>query len=336
MDLSTRYMGFEVPHPLMPGASPLVDNLDHVRRLEDAGAAMIVMHSLFQEQITLEELAIAGAVETPKYSYAEALTYFPEPEAFQLGPDRYLEQIRSIKEAVSVPVIASLNGTTLGGWLKYAKLIEQAGADGLELNLYEVAADFVETSQQLEQRLLDIVASVKKSVQIPLAVKLSPFFSSLGNFAHRLSELGIDGIVLFNRLYQPDLDIEQLEATRRLQLSDSSELPLRLQWLALLFGRIQTPLAISGGVHTVVDVIKAVMAGASGVQMVSALLRRGPEHLTSLRSELARWLEEHEYESLEQMRGSMSLRHCSNPTAYLRANYAKILQTWEPDWQWRS
>ncbi len=335
MDLSTRYMGFDLPHPLMPGASPLVDNLDHVRRLEDAGASMIVLHSLFQEQIALEELAETEAIETPKYSYAEALTYFPEPEAFRLGAHQYLEQVRQIKQAVAVPVIASLNGTTPGGWVKYAGLIEQAGADGLELNLYEVAADLEQTGEQVERRMLDIVADVKRSVRIPVAVKLSPYFSSLGNFARQLSHLQIDGLVLFNRFYQPDMDIEQLEAVSSLHLSDSSELPLRLQWLALLHGQVNASLAITGGVHTITDVIKAVMAGASGVQLVSALLRQGPAYLSTLHRQLVHWLEEHEYESLEQMRGSMSLRHCSNPTAYQRANYAKILQTWEPGAPWR-
>lgn len=332
MNLSTRYMGFDLPHPLIPGASPMSDNLDTVRHLEDAGAPMIVMHSLFEEQILREELAITRSIETPKESFAEALSYFPEPEEFELGPDQYLEQLRRIKRAVCVPVIASLNGTTAGGWIRYAKLIQQAGADGLELNLYNIAADITEPGEKVERRLLDVIWSVKEAVTIPVAVKLSPFFSSLANFIGRIESTGIDGLLLFNRFYQADLDIENLEVRRQLELSDSSELLLRLRWVAILYGRVRAPLAVTGGVHTAADVIKSVMAGASACQMVSALLWRGPKHLRTVREDVARWLEEHEYESLAQARGSLSLQRCPDPGAYERANYAKILQTWNlPD-----
>jgi dihydroorotate dehydrogenase (fumarate) len=332
MDLSTSYMGFELPHPLVPGASPLVDNLDTVRRLEDAGAPMIVMHSLFEEQVVLEEAALTRAIETPKEAFAEALSYLPEPDAFELGPDEYLEQVRRIKEAVRVPVIGSLNGTTEGGWLRYARLIEQAGADGLELNLYELATDPAESGEEIEQRQLRMVRAVKASVRIPVAVKLSPYYSSLAHFARRLDETGADALVLFNRFYQPDFDAENMETVRVLRLSNSDELLPRLRWLGILSGRVRPSLAATGGVHTALDAVKAVMAGAHAVQMVSALLQSGPAYLRHVREGLVRWLEEHDCGSLRDVRGSMSLLRCTDPKSYERANYVKILQSWN-DWR---
>lgn len=331
MDLSTTYMGFELPHPLIPGASPLSASLDSVRQLEDVGAPLIVMYSLFEEQITREGVAVASSMETPKECYAEALSYFPEPESFSLGPEEYLEHVRRVKAAVSVPVIASLNGTTTGGWLRYAELIQEAGADGLELNLYGVAADPDESGEQVERRSLEVVRTVKESLSIPVAVKLSPFYSSLSNFARRLDELHVDGLVLFNRFYQPDIDVDALEVEPVVHLSDSSELLLRLRWIAILYGRVRSPLAVTGGVHTPIDAIKAVMAGAAVVQVVSALLRHGPGRLKQIHAGMLRWLEEHEYEPLRlrQMLGSMSLLRTPNPGAYERANYARILQTWD-------
>ena len=329
MDLSTTYMGFDLPHPLMAGASPLSARMESVRQLEDAGAPLIVMESLFEEQITQEELATTRSMETPKESYAEALSYFPEPEDFDLGPDEYLEQVRRIKSAVSVPVIASLNGTTVGGWLRYAQLIQDAGADGLELNLYEVAAEPDQTGERVEARVLEIVRMVKQSLSIPVTVKLSPYYSSFANMARRLDELNVDGLLLFNRFYQPDINVETLDVERVVHLSDSSELLLRLRWLAILFGKLRAPLAITGGVHTPLDAIKAIMTGAAAVQMVSALLIRGPAYLKEVRRGMIQWMEEHEYESLRQMQGSMSLARTPNPGAYERANYVKILQTWE-------
>jgi dihydroorotate dehydrogenase (fumarate) len=326
MDLSTTYLGFELPHPLIAGASPMVDNLDIVRRLEDAGAAMIVMHSLFEEQIVSEQLATVHSIESAEESFPEAVTMFPRPD-FTLGPDEYLEQIARLKRTVSVPVIASLNGTTEGGWLSYSRLIQQAGADGLELNLYELATDFSETSEDVERRSLRVVHAVRQAVTIPLAVKLSPFYSSFASFAKSLDQLGADALVLFNRFYQPDIDIEALEVARVVHLSTPAELLLRLRWLAILSGRLRASLAVTGGVHTAPDAIKAVMAGANAVQMVSALLAHGPDHLRAVRSAMAQWLEEHEYESLQSMRGSMSLLRCDNPRAYERANYIKILQS---------
>jgi dihydroorotate dehydrogenase (fumarate) len=328
MDLTTTYLGFELPHPFMPGASPMVDDLDMVRRLEDAGAAAIVMHSLFEEQITLEQLGTIHQMEAHEESFAEALSYFPHPSDYALGPQQYLEQIARIKRTVAVPVIASLNGVTPAGWLEHARLIEQAGADALELNVYYLATDPHDTAATVEQRLFDIVRMVKSAVAVPVAVKLSPFFSAMSHLAVELDSLRVDGLVIFNRFYQPDIDIESLEAVPSLSLSDSSELLLRLRWLAVLAGRVRASLAVTGGVHTCIDAVKAVMAGAQAVQLVSALLQRGPEYLKTLREQIGTWLEEHEYDSLAQMQGSMSLQRCPDPSAFERANYMRVLQSW--------
>jgi dihydroorotate dehydrogenase (fumarate) len=330
MDLSTTYLGLDLPHPLMAGASPMVDDLDTVKRLEDAGVAAIVMHSLFEEQITREQLGTVLDMELHAESFAEALSYFPEPAEFRLGPESYLEQLRKIKAAVAVPVVASLNGVTPAGWLDYAKLIEEAGADALELNVYYLATHDWETGDGVERRTLESVRTVKSAVSIPVAVKLSPFYSSLAHLAKQIDELGADALVLFNRFYQPDIDVEELEVVPNLRLSDSSELLLRLRWLAILSGHVEASLAVSGGVHTVLDAIKSVMAGAHAVQLVSALLMHGPEHLTRLRAGMAEWMEKHEYASLRQMRGSMSHEHSPNPQALERANYMRILQGWKP------
>jgi len=330
MDLSTTYLGFNLPNPLMPGASPLVDDLDTVKRLEDAGAAAIVMHSLFEEQITREQLGHLHAVEMHEDSFAEALSYFPQPQEYRLGPEAYLEQIRKIKAMVKVPVIASLNGTSPAGWLDYAKLIEQAGADALELNVYYLATQAWETSESVERRTLEAVRVVKGAIKIPVAVKLSPFYSALANLAKQLDEAGADALVLFNRFYQPDIDVEELEVVPSLQLSDSSELLLRLRWLAILSGHVKGSLACSGGVHSPLDAIKAVMAGAHAVQLVSALLKREPAYLQTVRTGMERWMEEHEYSSLSQMHASMSHQKSPNPQALERANYMKILQGWRP------
>ena len=328
MDLTTRYLGLKLDSPLMPGASPLADSLDVVRRLEDAGASAIVMRSLFEEQITREMTGNVYAVESHAESFAEAVSYFPTPSEFSLGPDEYLDQLRCIVEAVRIPVIGSLNGITVRGWLDYALQIQEAGADALELNVYYLPTDPAEESAAVERRTLEIVRVVKGALRIPVAVKLSPFFSSLPHFVRQLEATGADGIILFNRFYQPDIDAENLEAEPRLHLSDPSELLLRLRWLAIVAPSVKIPLAISGGVHSGLDAIKSVMAGASAVQVVSALLRKGPEHLRTLRVEMQRWMQEHEYQSLEQMRGSMSLARCPDPNAFSRANYMRILQSW--------
>ncbi len=329
MDLSTVYLGLRLPNPLMPGASPLVDAVDTVKRLEDAGAAAIVMHSLFEEQIVQEQLATIHYMEVHAESFAEALTYFPRPPEFALGPEQYLAQIARLKKAVQIPVIASLNGTTTGGWVDYARRMQEAGADALELNVYYLATDAEEPSTAVEHRMIEILRAVKQTVTIPVAVKLSPFFSSLAHVAAALDAAGADGLILFNRFYQPEIDIEHLEVVPRLELSSSSELLLRLRWLAILSDRVRASLAVTGGVHTAIDAIKALMAGAHAVQMVSALLRHGPGYLRIILREMEYWLEEHEYTSLRQARGSMSLSRCPDPGAFERANYIRVLQGWK-------
>jgi dihydroorotate dehydrogenase (fumarate) len=328
IDLSTTYLGFKLPHPLMAGASPLSADLDGARRLEDAGAAAIVLPSLFEEQIEADEAGAAHHMLAHEQSHAEALSYFPLAEDYAMGPARYLEHVRAVSEAVQVPVIGSLNGTTAEGWLRYARLIQDAGADALELNLYHVATDPDESGAAVEQRLLDVVRMVRTHVSIPVAVKLSPFFSSVANLAQHMDAVGAEGLVLFNRFYQPDIDPVALSAVPQLHLSDSSELLLRLRWLAILSGRVKASLAATGGVHTAVDALKAVMAGAHAVQLVAALLTHGPAHLGRVRGDMARWLDEHEYLSLAQACGSMSLLRSPDPEAFERGNYMKILQTW--------
>jgi dihydroorotate dehydrogenase (fumarate) len=306
----------------------MVEDMDTVRRLEDGGAAAIVMNSLFEEQIVHEQVATAASLDGPADSFAEALSYFPEPDSFVLGPDEYLEQLRRIREAVSVPVIGSLNGTTKGRWLDYAEQIEQAGAHALELNVYQLATDPEESGADLERRTIEVVAEVRQRIGIPIAVKLSPFYSALANFAKQLVAAGADGLVIFNRFYQADIDVDELEVERTLHLSDSSELLLRLRWLAVLSASVETSLAVTGGVHSGLDGVKAVMTGAHAVQLVSALFRRGPEYLAGIRQRVEEWLIEHEYESLDQMRGSMNLARSPNPAAFERANYMHILQGW--------
>lgn len=328
MDLSTQYLGLTLPHPLVAGASPLSDDLDGVRRLEDAGAAAVVFRSLFEEQIALEQWSDVAHLDAHGESSAEATTYFPTPHDFALGPYQYLELLRRAKSAVGVPVIGSLNGTTPGGWLSYARQIAEAGADALELNLYRVATDPAMSSAEIEQQVVDTVRAVKREVTIPVAVKLSPFFTGLAHVASQLDEVGVDGLVLFNRFYQPDIDPESLTAERTLHLSDSSELLLRLHWMAILSGRVRASLAVTGGVHTAIDVIKATMSGAHVTQMVSALLRHGPGHLRTVRRDVETWLELHEWEGLAEMRGNMNLFRVPDPAAYERANYMLMLQSW--------
>jgi len=328
MDLSTTYLGLTLPHPLMPGASPLVDDLDMVRRLEDAGAAAIVMRSLFEEQITRSEFSSIHYLLARSKSFSDAVSLLPLPEEFAFPPDGYLEHLARVKAAVSVPVIGSLNGTTPKGWLDFASRIQQAGADALELNFYHVATDPDESGDDLERRLLDVVRMVKARVTIPVAVKLSPFFSSLPHLAQQLDAAGANGLVLFNRFYQADIDPEAREVVARLNLSTSQDLLLRVRWMAILAGHVQASLAASGGVHTSLDAIKVMMAGAHAVQMVSALLQHGPGYLALIVKDLERWLERQGFGSLQEVRAIMSLEESRNPAAIERGNYARVLQAW--------
>jgi len=328
MDLSTEYLGMHLPHPLVVGASPLSDELDGVRRLEDAGAAAIVLRSLFEEQITREQMAEHMNLDSHAESFAEATSYFPSPHAFALGPFQYLEHLRRCKDAVHVPVIASLNGATPGGWIEYARLMQQAGADAIELNLYRIATDPDTAGADIERQAIETVREVKRAVTIPVAVKVSPFYTAFAHVAREMDRAGADALVLFNRFYQPDIDAEALAATRTLLLSDSSELRLRLHWMAILSGRVRASLAVTGGVHRALDVVKATMAGAHVTQMVSALLLRGPGHLRNVLQELTLWMQEHEWASLVGMRGNMSLTRVPDADAYERANYMLMLQGW--------
>lgn len=321
-------MNLELPHPLIVGASPLVEDLDTVRRVEDAGAAAIVMNSLFEEQIFIEQIMAHEHIEQIGDSFAEAASYLPDPAIFMHGPEQYMEQIAAIKAAVDIPVIASLNGTTPGGWLRHALLMEEAGADGLELNVYDLTSDPETSSSEIEQRTLTMVRELKAGLRIPVAIKLSPFYTSLAHFALALERCGVDAIVLFNRFYQPEIDPNTLSVDRTLQFSTPDELALRLRWIAIFSGRLQTSLGVTGGVHGANDAIKAVMAGAHGVQIVSALLKFGVEHLDKIRCGMIEWMEANEYESLAQMQGCMNLEHCPDPEAYERANYMRMLQGW--------
>jgi dihydroorotate dehydrogenase (fumarate) len=328
MDLSTTYLGLTLAHPLMPGASPLTDTLDGCKRLEDAGASALVLRSIFEEQITREELGTVHDLIVGDESDAEAMKHFPQPGEFAFAPDHYLEHVRRAKAAVGIPVIGSLNGTARAGWLAFAQQIEQAGADAIELNLYHVPTDGRESGADVERRLLDAVRHLKWAVGIPVAVKLSPYFSSVSNLAAELDGLRADGLVLFNRFYQPDIDAEMLQAVPRLYLSTPDELLLRVRWLAILYGRVEASLAATGGVHTGEDALKAVMAGAHAVQVVSALLERGIAYLGHMRRELARWLEQHEYDSLRQIHGRVSLMRTPNAEAFERGNYLRALHHW--------
>ena len=326
--LGTTWLGLHLEHPIVPGASPLADNIDTVLQLEDHGAPMIVLRSLFEEQLTREQLGTYDDMEGHAESYGEATSYFPSPANVRMGPDAYLDQIRLIRERVAVPVVASLNGATPGGWLEYATLIQQAGAHALELNFFDLPTDTDETGADVEQRLCDAMIAVRSAVNIPVAVKLSPFFSSIPHIVTRLGASGATGVILFNRFYQPDINVETLEAEPTLRLSDPSELLLRLRWLAILHGRVEVNLAASGGVHTQEDVVKALMAGAHCVQVVSALLHHGPSMIGVLKSALDEWLDEHEYEHLAELVGCMSLLKCPDPQAFTRGNYMRMLHGW--------
>lgn len=328
IDLTTGYLGLKLRTPLVASSSPLCKDIANILRLEDAGASAIVLHSLFEEQITAESGALDRYLTEGTESYGEAISYFPEMTSYNLGPDPYLNHLRKAKESCDVPVIASLNGVSTGGWIRYAQLMEQAGADALELNVYYLPTDLEMTSEKVEEMYSDLVSHVKASIRIPVAVKVGPFFTAFAHTAKRLDEAGADGLVIFNRFYQPDFDLNTLEVVPNLVLSDSSELRLRLHWAALLYNRIRPDIAITGGVHTAEDVVKSLMAGARVTMMTSALLRHGPAYLSKLEEDLGDWMEEHEYESVQQMRGSMSSQAVTEPAAFERANYMKVLSSY--------
>jgi dihydroorotate dehydrogenase (fumarate) len=331
MDLTTTYMGMKLKNPIVPSASPLSESLDNIRRMEDAGAAAVVMYSLFEEQITLESHQLDHYLNYGVESFAEALSYFPEMETYKVGPDEYLNLIRLAKEAVDIPIIGSLNGVSTGGWIEYARKIEEAGADALELNVYYLPTDLNMTGAEVEQMYLDVLRDVKKVVSVPVAMKLSPYFSATANMAHRLAEAGADALVLFNRFYQPDFDLENLEVVPRLVLSNAYELTLPLRWVAILYGRVPVDLAITSGVHSVEEVLKGMMAGAKVTMMASELLKNGLHRISQILEGMAQWMEEYEYVSVAQMQGSMSQKNVAEPAAFERANYMKMLASWRPE-----
>jgi len=328
IDLSTRYLGLKLRNPIVASSAPLCASLDRIRRLEDHGVAAVVLPSLFEEQLILESESVDADLFRGSEAFPESLSYFPDLMNYNLGPDGYLELIRKAKASVSIPVIASLNGVTQGGWVHYAHEMEQAGADAIELNIYSLVTDPSRTAAQVEQGYCDLVRSMKGNLKIPIAVKISHFFSAVANFAIRLDSSGADALVLFNRFYQPDLDIEQLEIVPSLTLSHPAELLLRLHWVAIVFGHIRADMAVTGGVHSAQDVLKSVMAGARVAMMTSALLQNGIEHLDAVRAGIVQWMEEHEYESINQMCGSMSQKNVPDPTAYERANYMRVLSSY--------
>ena len=328
IDLATKYLGLALKNPIVASASPLCDSIDRIRRLEDHGIGAVVLPSLFEEQLTLESETLDADLFRGAESFAESLNYFPDLTTYNLGPEGYLELIRKAKASVSIPVIGSLNGVTSGGWIRYAREMEQAGADAIELNIYSIVSDPDLTAGRVEEGYAELVREVKRSVGIPVAVKLSPFFSAPANMAKQLDDAGANALVLFNRFYQPDLDLELLEVVPSLTLSSPEELLLRLHWVAIIFGRVGADLAITGGVHSAQDVLKAVMAGARVTMMTSALLHNGIEHVGVVLRDLLIWMEEHEYESIRQMCGSMSQRNVPNPAAFQRPNYVRVLSSY--------
>jgi dihydroorotate dehydrogenase (fumarate) len=324
-DLSTTYACLALENPLVASSSPLARDIGKIREMEDSGAAAVILHSLFEEQVTIEEDMLNENLVRGTESFAEALSYFPDFNTFTFAPDAYVEHLRKVKETVDIPVIASLNGVSAGGWVRYAREMEQAGADGLELNIYFLNTDAAVTGRAIEERYIDLVKTVKKDIRIPVSVKLSPFFSSIPNIAGLISRAGADGLALFNRFYQPDIDPERLEVVPRLKLSTSDELLVRIRWVAILFGHIETDLAVTGGVHTSEDVVKSILAGASAVMTTSALLQRGISHLDELKSGLVAWMDKRGFESISQMRGAMSQKSVAEPAAFERANYMKLI-----------
>ncbi len=328
MDLSTKYLALTLKNPLVVSPSPLSENVANLRKMEDAGAGAVVLHSLFEEQIRLEAEKLDQSLTVGELAGPDSATFFPDLSSYKIGPEAYLELISKAKAAVGIPVIASLNGVSTGGWIDYAKKIEQAGADALELNIYTIPTATDVTSAQVEEQYVQLVRDVRASVKLPVAVKLGPYFSAMANMAKRLEEAGANGLVLFNRFYQPDFDLEALEIVPSLQLSRSYELLLRLHWVAILFGRVKADLAITGGVHTSYDVLKSMMAGAKVAMMTSAILTRGVGHIGVVLNEVTAWMQDHEYESVRQMQGSMSQKSVKEPNSFLRANYLRVLSSY--------
>jgi dihydroorotate dehydrogenase (fumarate) len=333
VDLTTTYLGLKLKNPLVASPSPLTEKVENVKRMEEAGIAAIVMYSLFEEQIIHESLELDHFLNRGTETYAESLTYFPNIGRYSLAPDKYLERLEKNKRAVNIPVMGSLNGVSNGGWIEYARKIQEAGADALELNIYYLPTDLKLTSDQMEENYLNLVNNVHSKVSIPLAVKLPPFFTALPNFANRLVEAGADGLVLFNRFYQPDFDLENLEVTPNLVLSNSDELRLPLRWIAILYGKVKTDLALTTGVHTGEDAIKAMMAGANVAMTTSALLKRGTSAIPQILGGMEAWMTEHEYQSVTQMRGSMSQGSVAEPASFERANYMKVLNSYNPEFR---
>ena len=330
MSLTTNYLGLVLRNPIVASSSPLSHSVDSIRRLEDAGASAVVMYSLFEEQITFDSFYVDHYLRSGTNSYAESLSYFPEMADYNAWPDEYLNLIRRAKEAVDIPIIGSLNGVSFGGWINHATLIEDAGADALELNVYYLPTSLDLPGPEVENIYLDLLREVKRTVTIPLAMKLSPYFSSMANMAKRLVDEGANGLVLFNRFYQPDLDLDTLEVAPRLVLSNSNELRLPLRWVAILYGRVLADLAITTGIHTSQDVLKGMMAGAKVTMMASELLQNGIKRISQILDEIRAWMDEHEYESIAQMIGSMSQQNCAEPAAFERANYMKTLDSFRP------
>jgi len=333
MDLSTKYLGMELKSPLVASASPLSEKIENIKLMEDSGAAAVVLYSLFEEQIEMEQHELHHHLTYGTHSFAEALTYFPEPSDFYVGPEGYLDLIRRAKAAVDIPVIGSLNGYTIGGWTHYAKLFQEAGADAIELNLYYIPTDPDATAEQVEKGYLDVVTAVRAEVTIPVAVKLSPFFSNLAHMAKKLDEAGADGLVLFNRFYQPDIDLEHLEVKPNVLLSTPQAMRLPLRWIAILHNRINCYLAATSGIHTALDVIKMLMVGADATMMASALIRNGIPHLRTVEQDMVRWMEENEYHSVKQMQGSMSQSKGTDASAYERAQYMRGVATMPPQFK---
>jgi dihydroorotate dehydrogenase (fumarate) len=335
VDLTTSYLGLELKNPLIASASPLSQKVETVRQLEHAGIAAVVMYSLFEEQIVYDSLRLDRDLSQGTESFAEALTYFPDLAAhddlnqYSIGPEDYVNNLRKIKQAVDIPIIGSLNGVTNGGWIEYARKIEEAGADALELNIYNLSTDPEISSQEIENEYLNLVCSIRASIEIPIAIKLSPFFTNLPHFARNLVEAGVNGLVLFNRFYQPDLDLEELEVVPSLVLSNSQELRLPLRWIAILYGRVSADFALTTGIHTAEDVLKATMAGASASMAASTFLKYGIDQGTEIIEGVESWMEEHEYESITQMKGSMSQQAVAEPAAFERANYIKVLSSFD-------